>query len=208
MALIEIDQKKLESARAALSEIKGGIETVLMRSINRAVSAASTQAAKGISEELNLKQSIIKQDFHTTMARVKTPTGRFRSIGKPQPLINYGARQTKTGVSVIVKKGRPRQTIPETFIATMKSGHQGVFRRKYERGTGKPIGNKGNMFLNQPARWPKEYRLPIEEMFGPRVEDILSNDSVMNPVLEVAGKTINDRLEHETEYYLEKARNV
>ena len=205
---VKVDAEKLAEAKRALSEIKNGIETALMRSINRALSTANTEAARGIAAEVNLTQKVIKQNFSLTQAAISRLTGKFRSSGRPVPLINYGARQTNTGVSVQVKKARPRKVLPYTFLATMGSGHQGVFQRKRHRGEGKPIGNTAKLFMNFPANWPKQYRLPIEEMFGPRVEDILSNDPVLNPVLDEAGKTINERLEHETEYILEKARNA
>lgn len=207
MATVSIDENALNEAKRALSEIKNGVETALMRSINRALSSANTEAARGIAAEVNLTQKRIKENFSLNQAALNKLNGKFRSKGRPVPIVEYSARQTKTGVSVQVRKDRPRKVLPLTFLATMGSGHQGVYQRKHKRGTGKPIGNTAKFMLNYPARWPKQYRLPIEEMFGPRVEDILSNTPVMDKVLDEAGKTLNERLEHETEYILEKARN-
>ncbi len=48
--------------------------------------------------------------------------------GKPVPLIAYPVRQTRRGVSVEVNRGR-RTIVKGSFIASMRSGHRGVFKR-------------------------------------------------------------------------------
>ncbi len=54
---------------------------------------------------------------------------RLVAKAKPLPLIAFGARQTTSGVSVEVTKGK-RATVAHAFLATMASGHKGVFMRR------------------------------------------------------------------------------
>lgn len=68
--------------------------------------------------------------------------------GEPVPLVAYPHRQTRQGVSVEVNRGK-RTLVRRSFVATLKSGHPGVFRR---RGTA---------------------RLPIDELRGSRPVDAL-----------------------------------
>jgi hypothetical protein len=71
----------------------------------------------------------------------------WRGSGKEIPLAKYPARQTKRGVSVLVNKGK-RKLVRGAFLATMKSGHTGVFRREGKQ------------------------RLPIKHALSSRVSDV------------------------------------
>jgi hypothetical protein len=72
----------------------------------------------------------------------------LRATGAQVTLINYGATQTKRGVSVCVKNGR--KLLRHAFIATMPNGHKGVFERE---GTGhKLVTKKGPFKLRTEAR--------------------------------------------------------
>lgn len=71
---------------------------------------------------------------------------RVKASGNIVPVSAFPHRQTKKGVAVEINKGS-RKVIRSAFLATMKSGHKGVFRR-----TGKN-------------------RLPIKEAFTTKVSD-------------------------------------
>ena len=84
--------------------------------------------------------------------------------GQAVPLIAYPHRQTKRGVSVEVNRGK-RTIVKGSFVATMRSGHEGVFRR---RGNG---------------------RLPIEEILGSRPVDALMHRGEADAVAERGRKS-------------------
>lgn len=79
---------------------------------------------------------------------------------KPIPLIAFNARQTGRGVSVEVTKGR-RLVVAHAFIATMASGHKGVFLRR------------GNKQIMQRGRYAGKKRQPIYEAFSASVAPAL-----------------------------------
>lgn len=85
---------------------------------------------------------------------------RLVAKAKPIPLIAFGARQTRTGVSVEVTKGK-RSIIRHAFIATMASGHKGVFMRE---------GPKRRMAQ---GRYAGKMRQPIDERFSATVASAL-----------------------------------
>ena len=75
---------------------------------------------------------------------------RMQVSGAPVPLAEYPHRQVKSGVSVEVNVGR-RKLVRSAFVATMKSGHEGIFKRR---------GKK---------------RLPIAEAFSTRISDVFGD---------------------------------
>lgn len=209
MSTIRVDQQKLEAVKRALEAIGAEPNQAMVRAINRTLEGVGTDSAKAISAELNLTQATIKKNHKAFKASLARVTGKFQSQGRPIPLIKYGATQVRDGVSVRIKRGSPKKTIKFAFLATMKSGHKGVFQRTSPFvGAGRPIGNTGRLHMNAPGKWPRQYRLPIKELHGPRVEDIMSNTPVMTDILEKASQRLHDRLEHEADHIIRKAQNA
>ena len=81
----------------------------------------------------------------------------------------------------MVKKAHGRKIIPGSFVARMKSGHAGVFRRK------------------------RRARLPIKQFYGPRVPDILSNKNVRERVLDEARAYMEKRWPHHANRHMQRA---
>jgi hypothetical protein len=136
------------------------------RAINKMIAQVKTGAAREIRDAgYKLKVSDIKKGLKLSYATAASLTARVTASGKPIPLSAYGARQTAKGVSVDVLHGR--KVITHAFIATMPSGHKGVFVR---------VGNqhkktaKGSRII-----WSG---LPIKELFGPSIPDGMANAAV------------------------------
>lgn len=79
--------------------------------------------------------------------------------GDPMPVSAFRTRQTARGVSAFINVGKT-SFIKSAFLATMKSGHQGVFFRQ-----GKT-------------------RLPIDEAFTSRITDPLNDEGVLPQIQE------------------------
>ena len=180
---LQVDQHELDRACLLLLTVKDGARKVTARAINRTLSGVKTDASAEIRKEITATKKYVDRTFSIQKASTVRLQGAVTSKGKPLPLVAFSTRQTKKGVSVQVKKGRPRKVIPHTFQATMKSGHKGVFWR--EKKGGKMVG-----------------RLPIQELYSSRVPDIFSNDSVMRPVIAKAQDRMSKNLSHEIDYEL------
>ncbi|MBN2397100.1 MAG: phage tail protein [Deltaproteobacteria bacterium] len=184
---VEINQSQLNRACLLLSTVKCGAAKVTARAINRTLSGVKTDASAEIRNEITATKKYVDRTFKIQKASTVNLRGAVSSTGRPLPLIAFSTRKTKKGVSVLVKKGRTRKVIPHTFIATMKSGHEGVFWR--EKVGGKMVG-----------------RLKILQRYGPRVPDIFSNESVMKTVEAKANERMTKNLSHEIDYELLRSK--
>lgn len=158
------------------------INKATVRAINRIADQAKTQASKDIREVgYNVKAAVIKKSISIRRASSGFLRAVVKANGRPIPLINFSARQTKQGVSVIVKEGR--KLIPGAFIATMANGHTGVFER---------VGHTHRK--NRKGQWSG---LPIKQLFGPSVPSAFINETVQSSLLAMVREKFPVRFQHE-----------
>jgi hypothetical protein len=210
---ISIDRETMRAVERSLLTVKNGYETVTARAINGTVKTTRTLSAKLIKQEVNLTAKVIKEAFKPSrLARKTDLSGAVVATSRPVPLIDFGAKQEAAGVSIKIWRNGPRETIKKAFIATMKSGHRGVFQRKSVMRSfpGQvPIirrrvstGDIGAQY----ARLSHDYRLPIKELFSTRITDVFTKQAIMEAVLQYAGEDINERMANELERLLAQAR--
>lgn len=131
----------------AIDGLMTGGTRAVVRALNRAIGSARTVETRSISGDTGLKQADVRDALTMTKASQDNLTATLSAGMKRMPLIEFKARGPVPsrgkgrGVSYQLQGGRG--TIPNAFLATMASGHQGVFAR-----SGKS-------------------RLPIKELFGP-----------------------------------------
>lgn len=172
---INIDTKDLQ--RELARQTDAIVNKAAVRAINKTAMQARTEAVRQVRNAgYNIKASAIRQSFKLHRATKNNLTALLTATGKPIGLIDYGARQVASGVSVSVKNGR--KIIRGAFLAKMKSGHVGVFVR---------VG-KGHKTVIRNGKRIKT-GLPIKELFGPSVPAALSNQAVQNAV----GKMIKQK---------------
>jgi hypothetical protein len=131
-----------------------------------AIRAVRVESGRAVRARKQLRVRTVKASMTLTPA---PPAGaplealewRMRVKNVATPVSDYPYRQVRAGVSVGINKGS-RGLIQSAFVATMKSGHTGVFRR---------VGRG---------------RLPIKELFTTRIVDVF-NDSGMMPAVEARG---------------------
>lgn len=134
----------------------------------RAARTARSRTIDFIREGYNIKKSDLTNE--AKLSRLNN-TVYLRIFHKGVALIKYGARQTRKGVTFRVKKGK-RDFIRGAFITGVNKGkHIGVFKRR-----GKT-------------------RFPIEEKYGPSVEQLFSSDQAR----EILQKIYYDRFKIEME---------
>lgn len=198
MLEIKINEKDKANIQRMLREIPQKVPLVISRSINKTLTGVKTDAAKEIAQVLNVKQATIKETMTIQKATPKILSAWFRSTGKLIPLAKFsGVRQTKMGVSVKVRKDKPRTILRHTFIAK-KGEHTGVFWRKWQ-GARQPVKKIAY------AKLPRFMRFPVEELYGPRIPDYLSEKGpIMDRVLQSADARLHKNINHELDYELSK----
>jgi hypothetical protein len=106
------------------------VQQVGSAAINRTLTTVRASVARRLADAINLRSRDIKAGMSVHKANFESLAGDVTVSRTPVNLIDFiGTRQTKTGVSVLVRKGDARQVLAGTFIATMRSGHVNVFER-------------------------------------------------------------------------------
>ncbi|MEO8806599.1 MAG: phage tail protein [Burkholderiaceae bacterium] len=160
--------------------------TALVRSLNKMADQVLVASSREVrSAGYGLKAADIKRALRVKRASQSQLTATVIASGRPIPLIQYGARQTAKGVTVNVLNGR--KLIPGAFIATMPTGHRGVFVLQ-------PGGKHKKVQKGGKASW---HQLPIRELYGPAIPDALANQAVRDVVQELITVKFPVILEHE-----------
>lgn len=164
-------------------QVKAGLEALgkdapkaSARAINRTLATVNTQAVRGIAEDLGVAQKHVRPSLRIYRANTNSLRGSLQGTGRRIPLYDFAARQTKKGVSYRMQG--QRKTIASAFIATMRSGHTGVFARKG--------GAK---------------RLPIAELKGPSVPHVFRKH-ITSALRAFTESEFGKNLRHEIGYLL------
>lgn len=140
--MIRLNVKREASFIAGRLQVdnRNKIAKATIRALNRAIDKAQTEANKAIRERYNLKARSVRQAFQKIRAHRNQAVyaAELRVSGAPIRLVEFGARwsgmKQPVGATVQVLKGGPRKAVRTAFIATMKSGHRGVFVRSGRMG--------------------------------------------------------------------------
>ena len=128
----------MSSLLSAIDGIEKGKRQLIVQAVNKTATGARTDSVKLIRQHLMLKAKSVRDNIRVVRATKGNPVAKLIAKGKRGlPLLGnypvrpgkYGARKPKKGVSVQIKKRGGRKILEGSFIARMKSGHVGVFKR-------------------------------------------------------------------------------
>lgn len=149
---------------AALTQFKDApprIRGAVVRSLNRAIISGRTLMARLITEDTGIKVSDVKAAFQLEKASDSRPTASLGAGMKRIPLIQFNASgpEPSRGRGRVSYRLQGQKVLAlrsqNAFIATMTSGHRGVFVR-VPPSTRKSSGGRSK-------------NLPIRELFGPSI---------------------------------------
>jgi hypothetical protein len=168
---VKLDMRQFD---AAIARLKDQAPRAVAAAVNRAATAAVTQLARDTARDMKLKVGTVKANIGARgQASPATPSVTLTASAKPIPAIEFGARgpEPSRGRGRGVTAKLPGRRYPRAFIATMRSGHRGVFQR-----TGKA-------------------RLPIRQLMGPSVWFVASKHAPA--AARRAEQVMIERLRHE-----------
>ncbi|NDV20001.1 hypothetical protein GO013_11265 [Pseudodesulfovibrio sp. JC047] len=172
-----IEIKGVPKLLKAIEGIEKGSRTIIRDAVNRTADGARTDSVRLIRQHLMLKAKSVRDNIRVVKGTKDRPVARLIAKGKKGlPLLgNYpvrpgrlGTRKPKEGVSVQIKKHGTRKILKGSFLAKMKSGHVGVFKR--EKGA---------------------KRLPVKQLFGVGFIGLMERGMIHRKLK----KSINSRLE-------------
>jgi len=183
---IEYDEARLARVRKMLRDIPQGMPRVMSRAINRTTTSARTEIARRISGQVKIKISDVRKGITIHKATYSRWQATLNLFTRRIPLIKFGARQLKKGVSYQISKieGRKRITeAPRPFIQTMPSSHVGVFRR-----TG-------------------PQRLPIVQLMGTSIGSVFEHGGTVAPdVQKETSKKLEKNIDDQVKLILARKR--
>lgn len=166
MAVIEIDWLTKELTWGLTREVPAFLAKTVRAAGSEAIRGAKTDSSRSIREKKKIRLRRVRKGLPIIFpASTRKDARRFvwklKYSGEPVPLAEYAPRQTAKGTTIEVNPGQ-RKLVRHAFIATMASGHKGVFIRT------------------------EKSRLPIKELFSTNIAEYFSARSVITPIEEQA----------------------
>ena len=153
----------------ALTDLAQEFPRAAIRALNRTGRAAEVQANAEIRKTWNLTRRDVDKSIFHRIAGVNRISARgvmeYRIWAKGARVawIRFNPRQTRAGISIMIRKGGRKQ-VRSAFIPQMPTGHMGVFVRK----GAKRRMTKGRYASSTALRQPIVERrtISVAEMFG------------------------------------------
>jgi hypothetical protein len=186
-----------------LEQLRDGGRLAISRALNRTLLTTRTAARRAIAEDVGLRQ----KDIEAAMKIIRATADRLRAelqvSGGRIPLIRFRTRETRAGVTYSLRGSR--SLAPRAFIATMRSGHEGVFRRRRVGGdrtrTGVSIHGRQITIRELAHAGPGLVpRLPIDELFGPSLPHVFAGAKVAPVIQRTAEVEMQKNLAHEVRF--------
>lgn len=197
MMSVKLNPKDVDGVKQMLSRLNANeTEKALVRTINKTTTGVRTDGTKILSEHYALTASAIRESWKIRKALFRDPVGVVGSQGTFIRLKEFGARQTKTGVSVKVLKKNPRAVVKGAFFATLKNNEQVYWRKWKGDARKKPVPGRAY------AKLPFAYRFPIKALYGPRIQDYLGDPGIISTLTGLAQNRLSKNMKHEVEYLL------
>lgn len=182
---VSISDKDAERAEMFLTSFGGQAQGAMRKSLNRAITGVKMDAAREAGKAYNIKPADVKKTFRKSNASGARLKATATFSGQRIPLYRFGAqparptkRRPKAGVTVQVKA--TRKVVRGGFVAKMKSGHVSLYKRS------------------------AAHRLPIRQLDGPAVPQMLNNLGVREKLQGAAAARFSRNLDHEMNYLIQK----
>ncbi len=154
------------------------------RALNRTIKQVKTSAVRELKDEIGkatgLTSAGLKKSIKEHKANRRRLTARLVPSGRAIPLIRFGARQVKQGVTAAA--WGKRKAYKGAFITKMKSGRKGVFARTSKK------------------------RLPIKELYGPALPKEFSKGKIISAMKRRAATAWRKNWRRELKFALSKVK--
>jgi len=160
---------------------KGPVKRAIIRGLNKTAANVRTSASTAIRQRRALSAKVVRDAMAIRKANAQRLISSIVVTGRPIPLRDYKARQTKKGVTVAVTPGK-RKLVEhrgnKAFVIGKLSGH--VYARQ---------GSD---------------RLPIKKLFGPSLPSTFVQTEVRSAWTATAQEAMPKRLAEEVRFELGK----
>lgn len=129
MIRMSVDTTAVHNSLVAL---KTEAPLAIARAINRTANSVKTVMTRAVAGSLRVKQAYVRERIKVRLATRQELSAAISASAQPIPLIAQGARgpEPSRGQGRGVTANTATRRYPHAFIATMPSGHRGVFQRE------------------------------------------------------------------------------
>lgn len=181
MSLISLTIKQdTREVERMLKHFDRGAHKVITRALNKTIKPVEVLAVRAMAKDLRITQKNVRQAVKLHRATWSNRRAVIHVTGRRLPIMDIGARQTRRGVTY-KGRGGGRKLIPGSFITTMLSGHQGVFKR---------MGKS---------------RLPILELHGASIPHVFIQTHLQNALDRKAAEGWDKNIKHELKWFIKNA---
>lgn len=182
---IQIKVDNVEEIKSKFGNMHKKAPSVLSRVINRVITNIKKNISVAVKKRYLVKTEDIKKTLYSSKATSSRLAAFIKSTGTRIPLYKFKVSPAQPRPKTPPKSFKARvlkssglKPLPG-FVAKMKSGHLGIFERQ------------------------DGARLPIRELYGPSVPQMVGNDEVWQQIEKEANDTVQKRMEHELNRLLE-----
>jgi hypothetical protein len=168
------------------------------RALQKAARQTEVQLIRSIRERYNIKRSVLDKLTTSSVESITEMKAKISGKGRRIPLREFLVRERPATVMIVrgvrkVLKPLPSQSKP--FVATMRTGHKGVFARqlpstRWSRG--------------RPQRW--QPNLPIVERFSLSVAEMMRHLKIRESLAEMFRDKFPEILRHEIDFALQQEK--
>lgn len=172
---------------------------VVDKAVPRALNRTAEMGRTGASREMRADgYAFTASEIKDAIALSKASAGRLSAFmrvrRRTKSLMEFGARQTKDGVSVKVHKAR--KVLKHAFIGQLRNGRMGVYIE--DKTAGKTVLRVSKQYKKGARGGWHEY--PVRKLYGPSVGGSYSTERIQQIMERILVQTFMDRLQHEIEY--------
>lgn len=202
MIVFDFDTTEMAELLEAVKAVPGDLETATARAINKALTSTKTEMVRLVVADYAVKVGAVRKEINVTKAAPNRLEGKVHGAGSPGIPLKEFARtkavpsttrvksfertkagyltrgfRPKVGIPVLIRKDKGKLAASGVFLARMKSGHVGAFKRDREK---------------------------IHEAYGPSPVKILASDRYDEHLDDFAGEVMEQELERQAELLLSK----
>lgn len=182
--MIEFNSDQIKKAESLLGDIEGALPKVQANAINRALITGRAEVVRAVVREYVISATDIRKTIIVKSATTQNPQGYIISKGSPIALSKFSVQPNRPGVKVKVvvvrvKNSSAYKPIKKAFVTKFASGHVAIAKR---------VGAS---------------RLPIQQLYGPSIPQMIGSDNVGKQIEQKATKMLDQRLDHEINRVLE-----
>ena len=194
---VTVDERSLKEAAYILRAVPRAMPRVLRRAINRTVDMAATDLKRRTGEQIAIKKGEIAKGISKKHASFADLSGSVGAKPYRPSLTEFpGTRQSRRGVIYRISRAEGRKMIEHGFIATMASGHRGVFlRARFMHGKFIPMKSDSK-------------REAIYETKGPSIWQIITGTpGLLKAVTDTAGSKLGKNIDDQIGVELRRWKN-